>query len=494
VVTDALAPEALLEHVREGAEIVRAGKRAGDEPEMRQREINALLVDRARAGKQVVRMKGGDPFVFGRGGEEAEHLASAGVPFEVVPGVSSAVAVPAYAGIPLTHRDHAQSFAVITGHPRADAHGDEDHASPTPAERAYGAARDVDLAWDTLARGAGTIVFLMGMTRLEENARRLIEGGRRADTPAAAIMWGTTPRQRVVVATLETIAERARAEGLHPPVVVVVGDVVALRERLSWYERAPLFGRRVLVTRARDQASSLRGSLARLGADPILLPTIEVVPPDSFAALDAAIRALRGYTDLVFTSPNGVRFFWRRLGALGFDARHLAGLRVSCIGPGTADAVAAHGVRPDLVAPEFRAEGLVLALREGGLSGRRFLVARAERARELLLDELRAGGATVDLAVAYRTVVPAAAAAMRERLAAGEPLDAITFTSASTVHRFVDVMGDDAARALAARAVVACIGPVTRDAAIARGLGCAVMPERYTIPALVEALAVFFAT
>jgi uroporphyrinogen III methyltransferase/synthase len=332
----------------------------------------------------------------------------------------------------------------------------------------------------------------MGMTRLEENTRRLIDGGRSPDTPAAAIRWGTTPRQEVVVATLGTLAAHARAAKLSPPVVVVVGEVVGLREQLAWFERAPLFGRRILITRAREQSFALRDGLRRLGADAIVMPTIEVVAPPSFDELDAAIRAMRTYTDLTFTSANGVRFFWQRLAALGLDARHLAGVRVSCIGPGTADAIAAHGVRADVVARDFRAEGLVDVLREGGLAGRRFLVARAEKAREILLDTLRAEGAQVDLAVAYRTVVPSTAADMRARLASGDPIDAITFTSASTVQHFVDVLGEEAAKALAARAVVACIGPVTRDAALAHGLACAVMPERYTVDALVEALATHF--
>lgn len=489
IVTDALAPEALLSYARPGAEIVRAGKRAGNHPELPQAEINALLVARARAGQRVVRMKGGDPFVFGRGGEEAEFLADAGVDFEVVPGVTSASAVASYAGIPLTHRDHAQSFAVLTGHSRKAAPA-EGRPGGSPAAQQ---TRE-ELAWGLLAKGADTLVLLMGVTLLEENLQRLILGGRSADTPAALVQWGTTPRQRVLVATLGTLAARAREAGLGPPSVVIIGSVVTLRDKLAWYEHLPLFGKRVLVTRPLSQASALGERIHRLGGEAVSLPTIETVAPASFAPLDEAIAQLPQYQHIVFTSQNGTRFFFERLAALGYDSRRLHGLRIAAIGPATAESLRPHGLRADLVAREFKAESLAEGMIAGGIAGQRVLIARAAVAREVLIDELRAAGAQVDVVHAYQTVVPTAAAVLAERLRAGdESVDALTFTSASTVTHFFEVMGEQAALAVAARAVVACIGPVTRDVAIARGLRCQVMPSDYTIPALCDALAAHFA-
>jgi uroporphyrinogen III methyltransferase/synthase len=471
VVLDALAPEALLAHARPEAEVVRAGKRYGDHS-MSQEELNALLVSLARSGKTVVRLKGGDPFVFARGGEECEALARAEIPFEIISGVTSAVAVPGAAGIPLTHRDYAKSFAVLTGHVGAAGAG---------------------IRWDALAKGADTLVLLMSVTRLGENARALLEAGRPPDTPVAIIEQGTTPRQRTTVGTLGTIAEVARRAGVKPPAVIVVGDVVRLRETLGGYEALPLFGKRVLITRPRAQASAVAERLQRLGAEPVALATIEIGPPkDGFAALDQAIAALGDYQFVVFTSQNGVRFFWERLDRAGGDARRLGGARLAAIGPGTAETLREHGLRADIQAKEFNAEGLARELLGAGVAGKRVLVPRAAKAREVLIDELRRAGAIVDVVPAYETTrSEESAAELRERLAAGT-LDAVTFTSASTVESFCALIGADAARLLGP-CVVACIGPVTRDAARAHGIECAVMPKDYTIPALCDALAAHFA-
>ena len=340
-------------------------------------------MERARAGKIVARLKGGDPFIFGRGGEEAEDLAAAGVPFEVVPGVTSAVAAPAYAGIPLTHRDFTSTVAFVTG-----------HEDPTKA--------DSGIAWDKIATGIGTLVFFMGVGQLPEIVRKLMEHGRAPETPAAVIRWGTRADQEVVTGTLRTLVERSR--GMKPPALIVVGEVVALREKLRWVERKPLFGRRILITRAREQASAFAQTLEAAGAEVVEFPTIRIVPPESWAPLDAAIGRLREYQWAIFTSANGVRFFWERLTAGGEDARDFHGITVCAIGPATAAALLERGLRADLVPGEFTAEALVEAVGSEPIRGARILLARAAEAREVIPEELSRRGAAVDVVPAYRTV------------------------------------------------------------------------------------------
>lgn len=466
VVYDNLANPALLVHAPGRAEWIYVGKRAGCHT-LSQDEINALLVERGLAGQRVARLKGGDPFVFGRGGEEALALVKAGVPFEVVPGVTSAVAAPAYAGIPVTHRGLASSFAVITGH--------EDPTKDEPA---------VD--WSRLATGVDTLVFLMGVGNLPRIVEQLVAHGRPAGTPAVVVRWGTLPEQETVSGTLADIAARVAAAGLRPPAVTIVGSVAGLRAQLRWFEDRPLFGQRVLVTRTRHQASALSTRLRALGADPIELATIRVAPPNDWTSLDSAIAGLGSYDWIVFTSANGVGSFWERLDHAGLDARALHGARVAAIGPATAAELQAHGVRPDHVPGEYVAEAVAAGL--GDVRSLRILLPRADIARPALADLLRRGGGDVLEVAAYRTLRPdPGPGELRDRLAG---ITVATFTSSSTVRNLAAMARDaglDLPRALA-HATVACIGPITAETARELGLTVGVVAEEYTIDGLVQAL------
>jgi uroporphyrinogen III methyltransferase/synthase len=473
VVHDYLVGERLLERVRPGAEVIAVGRSHEDDARLAQAAIESILVDRARAGKTVVRLKNGDPFLFGRGGEEAEALARAGVPFEVVPGVSSALAVPAFAGIPVTHRDRASLVTIATGHQAA---ADADAGPPA-------------LPWAALAGQGGTLVFLMGMRHVGAIMDALAAHGLPATTPAAVVARGTTGRQRTVVATVGTLA--ARAAGLDAPAVIVVGDVVALRERVAWFERRPLLGRRVVVTRPRAQAGPLAERLEEEGAEVILFPTIALVPPPDPGALDAAVARAREYDWIVFTSANGVEAFFARLAAARGDVRTLAGARVAAIGPETAAALEERLVRPAVAPADHRAEGLLEALPADLVRGRRILLPRAAGARAILPDTLRARGAVVDEVIAYRAVPPpdADVAGLRAELEAGR-IDVLTFTSSSTVDNFVTLVGADTLSRVVrdGRPAIACIGPVTADTARAHGLRVDVVPPAYTTTALAAAL------
>ena len=472
VVYDALAAPELLDLAPPAAERINVGKRGHDAPTRPQAEIEALLVERARAGKTVVRLKGGDPFVFGRGGEEASACAAAGIPFEVVPGVSAAIGVPAFAGIPVTDRRHSASFAVVTGH-------------KDPRETA------TQVRWGDLARAVDTLVILMGMRTLEGVVAELLTHGSDPATPAAAISEGTLPGQRVVEAPLAELPARVREAGIGPPGTVVVGQVVRLRRELAWWERLPLFGRRVLVTRSEDQAGELVRRLRAAGAEALVVPLICARPLADPAGLDAALSRLASYDALLFTSANAVRFFAERAAARGVA---LAGPRVFCVGPATAERAREAGLAVDLVpAGRYDAEGLLAALRRAlPLAGRRFLLPRAEAAREVLPEGLRAAGASVDAVPIYRTeAAPFDAAALRARLAAGE-IDALSFTSPSTVRHFLAAL-DEPARAAAARCAVVAIGAVTAEALRRAGLAPSVVAERPGAEALVEALASYFA-
>ncbi len=450
VVYDHLANPVLLSHARPGAELIYVGKTT-DRHTLTQEQINALLVEQGLAGKRVVRLKGGDPFVFGRGGEEAEDLIAAGIPFEVLPGVTSAIAAPAYAGIPVTHRGVASSFAVITGHEDPSKEG-------------------TSIDWAHLATGVDTLVFLMGTGRLREIAQQLVEHGRPASTPAAVIEWGTLPRQRTATGTLATIADAVREAGIEPPAVTVVGEVARLREGLRWFDARPLFGKRVLVTRTRQQASELSRALAAQGAEPVELPTLEIVPTYDEGELATAIVDLKSsaYSWVVFTSANAVELFAGRIDAAGLDARAFGRTRIAAIGPGTAEALRKRGLRADLVPDRFVAEGLVDAFSRMVVRGQRVLLPRAEGARELLVDALASMGADVHDLRLYRAQVPAErnSDALR-RLRAGE-IDVATFASSSAVRNLVDMLGGDVAPLR--DVFIAAIGPVTADAVRAAGL------------------------
>ncbi len=475
VLYDYLANPVLLEHVPAQAERIYVGRR-GRGHYQDQDEVNRLIIQKAREGKTVVRLKGGDPFVFGRGGEEAEAIAAAGLPFEVVPGVTSAVAVPAYAGIPVTHRTLASTVAFVTGH--------ED-----PSKEA------ATLEWPRLASANGTLVFLMGMKNLPAIVEHLVTEGKPADTPVALIRWGTRSGQRTVVGTLGDIVGKAEEAEMEPPTVIVVGDVVRLREQLNWFETRPLFGKRILVTRAREQARELSDLLAGYGGEPVECPTIQVVAPESWRELDDAIANLRRYQWLVFTSVNGVRPFMERLRQLGQDARALAGLRLCCIGPRTAQELTAYGLRADLIPSEFQAEGLIEAMKAAGVAGQRVLLPRAAVAREILPEQLRAMGADVRVVTAYRTVMPSGDADRLKDLLRRHEIHVITFASSSTVRNFRRLFDSgEEMKKLTGDAVVACIGPITAKTAAEQGLPVTITAAKNTIPALVQAIVRYCST
>ncbi len=452
VVYDRLAHPSLLSLAPSTAERINVGKAPGA-VEMDQDGINAVLVDRGAQGKTVVRLKGGDPFVFGRGGEEAEALMAAGVGFEVVPGITSAIAAPAYAGIPVTHRGLSTHFTVVTGH--------EDPAKGT-----------TDTDWDSLARAGGTLVILMGAGRLADIAARLIDGGRPPETPVAAVRWGTHPSQRTIRATLGTVADA----GVRAPSAIVVGKVAALD--LAWFEARPLFGRTIVITRAREQASALRARLELLGAEVIELPTIDLEP------LDFTLPDLAQLSWLVLTSANGVdAFFDRGLTPTGRDARALANLRVAAIGPGTAAALERRGIRADLVPERFVAESLLAGFPDPELESERVLVARAEQARDVLPEGLADRGYLVEVLPVYRTVRAVPAPEELARVQEGA-VDAITFTSSSTVTGFVDLVGP----LPDPQPLVVSIGPITSQTAVDRGIKVGVEADPHSVDGLIDAL------
>jgi uroporphyrinogen III methyltransferase/synthase len=479
VILDYLANPELLLEAKPGTEIVYVGRHAAER--MPQDEINQLIVDRARQGKIVCRLKGGDPFIFGRGGEEAEHVAASGVPFEIVPGVSAGYAVPAYAGIPLTHRQLSSTVLFITGQ--------ED------PEKESGS----NLDWEKIAHGASTLVFFMSVSTLPHVAQKLIQAGRAPSTPVATIRWGTRGEQQVVVATLETIAERARAAGIKPPALTVVGDVVTLREKLQWFECLPLFGERILITRAREQAAKLAEPLRALGAETIELPTIAIEDPEDWAPLDRAIERLRerGYDWLIFTSANGVRQFVERLAATKTDIRVLAGMKICAIGPATAGELGRHLLAVDVVPRSYVAEGVLEALAAEPVAGKRFLIPRARVARDLLPAELRKRGAVVDVVEAYRTILPTGKTEGIETTEVAERIESIfsrhrptviVFTSSSTVSNLLRLISSEKRAAYLDGVRIASIGPITSETIRRAGLPVHIEAREHTIPALVEAI------
>ncbi|MDH4226753.1 MAG: uroporphyrinogen-III C-methyltransferase [Deltaproteobacteria bacterium] len=473
VIYDFLANARLLTHAKKAKEFLYVGKK-GASKNISQEKINSLIVSRAKSGQTVVRLKGGDPFIFGRGAEEALSLVKNNIPFSIIPGVTSAIAAPAYAGIPLTHRGYSSSVTFLTGH---EGEGKTESS----------------IRWDLLAKNDSTLVILMGWKNMAAIARRLIENGRPASTPAAAIRWGTLATQKTVTATLGTIAGIAKKQGLMPPLIIVVGDIVGLGKKLNWFEELPLFGRRVLVTRAAEQASDFSNTLEGYGAIPVPFPAIKTVAPKNTRPLDTAIRRLSSYNWAIFTSVNGVKYFFERLYALGLDLRELKGVKICSIGPATAEAIKERGIKIDLVPKEFKAEGVLKALGKKSISGKRFVLPRAEVAREVLPDEIRRLGGTIDVVTVYTTVKPKKETAELKKTLLKAPVDVVTFTSSSTVTNFCSLFKTKAElkRALG-KAKIACIGPITAKTAKDNGLKTDIMPKDYTTAGLASAMAAYF--
>jgi uroporphyrinogen III methyltransferase/synthase len=472
VIYDYLANPKLLEFAKEGAEKIYVGKKGGSRSPLHQEHIQQLMIEAAKAGKCVVRLKGGDPFIFGRGGEEAEALVAAGIPFEVVPGVTSAISVPTYAGIPLTHREMASTVAFVTGH--------ED-----PAKE--GSLVD----WAKLAGGPDTLVFLMGMGNLAGIVSELVRHGKDPKTPIALIRWGTHPFQKTLVGRLDNIVEKVGTEGMKPPVVMVIGEVVSLRNRLNWFESKPLFGKRIVVTRAKEQAPEFMDLLSSYGAEAISFPTLQLAPPPSWAEMDAAIERIERYDWIIFTSVNGVQSFRKRLATLRKDLRLLKGISLCAIGPQTAAEVEAWGLQVDLVPSEFKAEGVLQALEGRGIAGKRFLIPRAKEAREILPEEIQKKGGKVDVVPVYQSVRPDHDRASLETLLRGKKVDVITFASSSTLRNFMEILGPQR-RSWLAGSAIACIGPITAETAREFGLKVDVIPGEYTLPALAESIVDYF--
>jgi uroporphyrinogen III methyltransferase/synthase len=472
IIYDFLASEVLLRHASENSEIIYVGKKGSDHT-FSQETINALIVEKAETGSTVIRLKGGDPFIFGRGGEEAEVLIRAGIPFEIVPGVSSAIAAPAYAGIPLTHRKFASSVAFVTG-----------HEDPTKNKS--------NIDWASLAKGIGTIVFLMGVKNLSQITERLMSHGMRPDTPAALVRWGTTAKQVTVTGTLDTIVERKNAAGLKPPAVLIVGHVVGLREKIKWFENRPLMGRRIVVTRSREQAGELVKRLSDLGAECLECPTIRVVPTDDVKPLDKALDNLASYDWLIFTSVNGVDFFFNRLFEKNKDVRDLHHIRTAAIGPATAKRLFDFGFKSDIVPESYRAESMVRAFANEDITGKKILLPRAREARPVLPVELTQMGALVDDVETYVTnAVKDNADVILKRLKE-RTIDMITFTSSSTVKNFRALLPSEGLDRLMQGITVASIGPITADTARNLGFDVHILAEAYTIPKLCDAIVKYY--
>ncbi len=477
IVYDALASPELLRLVPARAERVFAGKKGGAERSADQAEINRVLIEHARAGRRVVRLKGGDPFIFGRGGEEAEALVAAGIAFEVVPGVTSAIAAPAFAGIPLTHRDRGSFVAFIAGHQDA-------------AKNSQGA-----IPWEDLARaaqGRGTLVILMGAARMRTSLARLTAGGLAPETPAAAIQAGSTAAQKTVVATVATLADEAARAGLKAPAVIVVGECAALGEELNWFESMPLFGRRIVITRAAADGRDFAARIRALGGEAIEFPTIETAPPSSYEILDRAIAELGSFDWVIFTSANGVEHFIERMRTRAVDIRELGRaklVKIAAIGPATAERVRRYALTVAAMPAEYRAEAVIGAIGREHIAGARILIPRAEVAREVLPELLRQHGAReVVVAPAYRTVRPAADSAGIRAMIAAHAIDLVSFTSSSTVTNFAAMTGAPAGVLKAA-----AIGPITAETARAHGFEVVAAPAQYTVDALMAAIVGYFA-
>ncbi|MEN8189401.1 MAG: uroporphyrinogen-III C-methyltransferase [Thermodesulfobacteriota bacterium] len=472
VVYDYLANPKLLKHVPQEATFIYAGKKGGVQHTHTQEEINQMLVDWAQAGKTVVRLKGGDPFIFGRGGEEIEKLAGEGVDFEVVPGVTSATAAATYAGIPITHRSYTASVAFITG-----------HEDPTKA--------DSNIDWSKLATGAGTIVVYMGIKNLPTIVDNLIANGRDPKTPVAVVRWASTPEQRSVVGTLETITDVVKKAGIKPPALIIVGEVVKLKDTIDWYEKRSLFGKRIVVTRTREQASELVAALEESGANCLEYSTIQLDPVENYEVLDEELDRIGEYHWILFTSLNAVNYFFKRLYERGMDSRNLKGPDIAAVGKATADLLLEYGISADLIPSTFTGEGLAESLLDLGVEGRNILIPRAVKAREILPETLRGAGAQVTVAPIYQNRPPEGRKESLRKELENKQVDMVTFTSSSTVRNFLsmlDVTDKDELALLLDGVKIAAIGPITAKTVTDNGLKVDVQPDNFTIAELVQAI------
>ena len=472
VVYDYLASKTLLNYARKDAEVIYVGKKGGDHT-LTQDKINDLIVEKAKRGLNVARLKGGDPFIFGRGGEEAEELLEAGCSFEIVPGVTSAIAAPAYAGIPLTHRRFASSVSIITG-----------HEDPTK--------KDSSINWKVLSQMDGTLVFLMGVKNLGHITTQLMENGKDKETPVALVRWGTTTKQRSVTGTLSNIVDVVKKANIKSPSIIVVGGVVTLKDTLKWFEDRPLFGKKIIVTRAREQASDLVKLLTDLGAECIECPTIKVVEPDETKALDNAISNIGKYEWLIFTSVNGVKYFFDKLFEKGLDVRALGSLKAATIGPATSQKLLDYGIKSDVIPETYRAESVVEAFKEIDVKDKNILLPRALEARSVLPEELTKMGAKIDDVASYQTVtVHENKDLLISELEDGN-VDMVTFTSSSTVKNFKGMIPDDRFKELTSKLKVASIGPITSDTAKDLDFEITTEAEDFTIPGLTDAILKFY--
>lgn len=476
VVYDYLANPKLLSYVPKTAKLIYAGKKGGGLHAFTQEGINQLLVDHAKEGKMVVRLKGGDPFIFGRGAEEIEELVGEGIDFEVVPGVTSATAAATYAGIPITHREYTASVAFVTG-----------HEDPTK--------KFSNISWEKLATGVGTIVIYMGIKTLPSITKKLIDFGRSPDTPVAVVRWASTPQQRSVVGTLETICDVVAKADIKPPALVIVGEVVKLRSTIDWFERRPLFGRRIVVTRTREQASDLVAKLEEYGAECLEYSTIHIEPVTDYRVLDQALAEIDSYDWLLFTSINAVTYFFKRLYSLDLDSRRLAATKIAVVGRATAEELLKYGVRADLIPEKFTGEGLAEALVKTEVKGSRILLPRALKASEILPEVLSDAGAEVTIAPTYQNIPPQGRKEeLRDQLESGT-VDLITFTSSSTVTNFLtmlDAANSDELQRLLDGVSIAAIGPITADTVREHDLRVDIQPQRFTIDDMVQAIVAFY--
>jgi uroporphyrinogen III methyltransferase/synthase len=468
IIYDFLANKKFLNYAKENAEKIYVGKK-GNCHTLKQPDINRLIIEKALQGNIVTRLKGGDPYIFGRGGEEAEELVKEGIEFEVVPGITAGVAASAYAGIPLTHRDFTSTVAFVTGHERDDTEYSKIH-------------------WDKISTGIGTIVFYMGVKNLPNIVENLIANGRNPETPIALVRWGTLPVQKTVTGKLSDIVKKVEEAGLTAPAIIVVGEVVNIRETLRWFDKKPLFGKNIIITRAREQASSLTSALSEYGANVLEFPTIEISEPDNMTELDNAIDNIKKYNWLIFTSVNGVKIFFKRLFQKNKDSRALSGLNICAIGPKTAETFEAFGIKPDFIPEKYQAEYIIEGLKKRGLKGMKFLLPRAKVAREILPEKIKELGGEIDVVTVYKTVLPDTNKEEVINYLKNGNIHYITFTSSSTVKNFFEMFKNEPVKNWLKKVKLVSIGPITSETLREQGFAPSIEAKKFTIEGIVEAI------